>query len=175
MDGDNKIDFQEFLAIVGDSSGGGSTRERRGSGSGASSHGYTRERRGSTSSRHSHHSHQRTQEPAMTKQQKVAEAQRVTKEVRTPSPPPVRGAVVMQAKAHGGLAGDGSLAAQVEPLGLQGQEQIQAVRHSSLSSLTSQAFRLTLLVLAVATAGTRTRTESCRRVSSRRGWRARWV
>ena len=91
MDGDNKIDFQEFLAIVGDSSGGGSTRERRGSGSGASSHGYTRERRGSTSSRHSHHSHQRTQEPAMTKQQKVAEAQRVTKEVRMPSPPPVRG------------------------------------------------------------------------------------
>ena len=96
MDGDNKIDFQEFLAIVGDSgggsvkgSGGGSTRERRGSGSGASSHGYTRERRGSTSSRHSHHSHQRTQEPAMTKQQKVAEAQRVTKEVRTPKPSPI--------------------------------------------------------------------------------------
>ena len=39
----------------------------------------------------------------------------------------------MQAKAHGGLAGDGSLAAQVEPLCLQGQEQVQAVRHSSLS------------------------------------------
>ena len=31
MDGDNKIDFQELLAIGGDSSGGGSTRERRGS------------------------------------------------------------------------------------------------------------------------------------------------
>ena len=39
----------------------------------------------------------------------------------------------MQAKAHGGLAGYGSLAAQVEPLCLQGQEQVQAVRHSSLS------------------------------------------